>query len=58
MLPILQGTSFPRNPLRSPYFPPDLPPACSIRFGPAQIAEHADIPAKVITLWTLRFITS
>src|ERR1700728_1397098 len=26
MLPILQGTSFPRNPLESPQFPPDLSP--------------------------------
>jgi hypothetical protein len=26
-LPILQSTAIPRNPLRSPYFPPDLPPA-------------------------------
>jgi integrase len=27
MLPILQGTSFPRNPLESPHLAPDLPPA-------------------------------
>jgi hypothetical protein len=61
MLPILQGTSFPRNPLRSPYFPPDLPPACSIRFGPAQVGcEHADIPAKVITkgIYAVRITTN
>jgi hypothetical protein len=42
ILAILQGTSFPYNPLRSPYFPPDLPPAWFIRFGPAQVGcEHA-----------------
>jgi hypothetical protein len=61
MLPILQSTSFPRNPLRSPYFPPDLPPPCSIRFDPAKVGcEHAEIPAKVITkgIYAVRITTN